>query len=332
MHAHVFVAGTFDHLHRGHEKLLREAVRAGKKVTVGLTSNAFVAAHKPGYAGASYEKRHESVATWLAQKGYAHKATIIAIDDPYEPAASDPSLDALVVTAQNRPRGMEINAKRSSRGLSSLVLLEVPIVAAQDTRDISSTRIRNGEIDKKGNLVLPDSLRPELQQPLGRILTNKEQIKDALARNAGVLFITCGDVATKTLLNVGVVPTLAIVDWRVERKPYIKNKKEIVAAYPAKKRIVSGPGYIARAAVDAISAWGGAPMPLLLEIDGEEDLLTIPALASAPVGSVLYYGQPAGELWACGPIHGGGLVEVVVTPQKKKEAEALLTRFTTASR
>ncbi len=226
MHAHVFVAGTFDHLHRGHEKLLREAFRAGEKVTVGVTSNAFVAAYKPGYMGSPFATRKKSVVTWLAKKGHADKVTIIAINDPYEPASSDSTLDALVVTPQNRLRGEEINAKRASRGLSPLVLLEVPIVPAQDTRDISSTRIRNGDIDKKGNLILPDSLRPELQQPLGRILTNKEQIKDALAHNTGDLFITCGDVATKTLLDAGVVPTFAIVDWRVERKPYTKHKKD----------------------------------------------------------------------------------------------------------
>lgn len=332
MHAHVFIAGTFDDLHRGHEALLSAAIQAGRNVTVGITSDTFVAAYKPGYTGSSFVTRQKNVGTWLAKKGYANKTTIIAIDDPYEPASSDPSLDALVVTPQNRARGEEINAKRVSQGLSALVLLEVPIVPAQDTRDISSTRIRNGEIDKKGNLVLPDSLRPELQQPLGRILTNKEQIKDALANHTGALFITCGDVATKTLLQVGVVPTLAIVDWRVERKPYTKYKKEIVAAYPTKKRIASGPGYIASAAIEVISSWGNAPAPLLLEIDGEEDLLTIPALVAAPLGSILYYGQPAGELWACGPIHGGGLVEVVVTREKKKEAEVLLTRFTTETR
>lgn len=332
MHAHVFVAGTFDHLHRGHEILLRQAFRAGKKVTVGLTSNAFVAAYKPGYTGLFFATRKKHVGTWLTKNGHRDNATIIAIDDPYEPASSDPSLDALIVTPQNRVRGEEINAKRASRGLSPLVLLEVPIVAAQDTRDISSTRIRNGEIDSKGNLILPDSLRPELQQPLGKMLTDKEHIKDALASHAGALFITCGDVATKTLLQAGAMPTLAIVDWRVERKPYTKYKKEIIAAYPTITRIASGPGYIAKAALDAISAWGKAPVPLLLEIDGEEDLLTIPALAAAPVGSILYYGQPAGELWACGPIHGGGLVEVVVTHQKKQEAEELLTRFTTGSR
>lgn len=332
MHTHVFVAGTFDHLHRGHEKLLGEAFRAGEKVTVGVTSNAFIAAYKPGYTGASFEKRQKSVITWLAKKGYTNKATIIAIDDPYEPASSDPSLDGLVVTAQNRARGEEINAKRTSRGLSPLVLLDVAIVPAQDTRDISSTRIRKGEIDTKGNLVLPDSLRPELQQVLGRLLTSKEAIQQSLARNEGAMFITCGDIATKTLLDEGMAPTLAIVDYRVERKPYEKYKKQLGAAYETKMRIVSGPGYIAKNAVDAVNRWGKAPSPLLLEIEGEEDLLTIPALVAAPTGSVLYYGQPAGALWACGPEMGGGLVEVVVTETMKNQAAELLARFTTESR
>ena len=52
-------------------------------------------------------------------------------------------------------------------------------------------------------------------------------------------------------------------------------------------------------------------------VDGEEDLLVLPVLEYAPIGSILYYGQP-----------GKGIVEVVVTNTVKKEAKNLLSRFT----
>jgi len=53
-----------------------------------------------------------------------------------------------------------------------------------------------------------------------------------------------------------------------------------------------------------------------LVVDGEEDLLALPAIIHAPRGSILYYGQP-----------NKGLACVIVTNEKKHEALALLARF-----
>lgn len=56
---------------------------------------------------------------------------------------------------------------------------------------------------------------------------------------------------------------------------------------------------------------------MLLLVDGEEDLLALPAIVHAPIGGVVYYGQPQ-----------QGLVEVMVTEEKKREVLALLKQFT----
>jgi len=53
-----------------------------------------------------------------------------------------------------------------------------------------------------------------------------------------------------------------------------------------------------------------------LIIDGEEDLLVLPVVQYAPIGSVVYYGQP-----------GEGLVKVVVTKEKKRQVVALVAQF-----
>ena len=42
MYKHVFVAGTFDGLHAGHQAILVRACADGERVTVGLTSDEFV--------------------------------------------------------------------------------------------------------------------------------------------------------------------------------------------------------------------------------------------------------------------------------------------------
>jgi len=70
-------------------------------------------------------------------------------------------------------------------------------------------------------------------------------------------------------------------------------------------------------AIEVMKKWASHPEEkLVLAISGEEDLLALPAIAYAPVGAVVYYGQP-----------GKGVVEVVITAEKRNQAIALLTKF-----
>lgn len=321
MYAHVFVAGTFDGLHKGHRFLLSEAFRHGEKVTIGLTSDAFIGKFKilnSQFSIQSQNQRKKELVTWLKKEGYMERATIVSISDPYEPAASLGEVDALVVTPETRKRGEEINQMREARGLKPLTLIEVPIVNAQDGTAISATRVRNGEIDRHGRLVMPESLRPALQKPLGRVCSGKA-IDEAIRASKGKLIIAVGDVTTKAFLDAGRVPDVSIIDGRVGRRPY-KESRSIMAQlrkgvpFEANRQIKSGPGYISRSAIEAIRR----RIPLI-EIRGEEDLLVLPAVIHAPLDAMVYYGQP-----------DEGMVEVVVTPEIKKTAEKLLKRFSTA--
>ena len=148
MYHHVFVAGTFDGLHAGHREFLARAFAEGEKVTIGLTSDAFVKKFKVQSIKCkvnSHEERRAQLVVWLEQQDFLARATIIAIDDPDEPAASMPDLDALVVTSDTRKRGERINELRMGSTplpLSPLTLIEIPMVEAQDGVPISSTRLR----------------------------------------------------------------------------------------------------------------------------------------------------------------------------------------------
>lgn len=329
MYSHVFVAGTFDGLHKGHEIVLRAAFAQGEKVTIGLTSNNFVQNFKTGKEIAPFNTRKTQLKQWLAEKKLIDRSQVIAIDDPYEPAVSDPQVEALVVTAQNKHRGEEINQKREERGLKPLILVEVPLVPAEDGQPISTTRVRNGEIDREGRLVMPESLRPRLQLPLGQVLTGSE-ITASFSRHPRQLVIAVGDMAAKTLFDAGVVPGLAIVDYRVGRQPF--HELEPHLAQIPQFKVKSGPGYISQEAMETISQWfkqlaaAGEVKPTAIIVDGEEDLLTLPVVISAPIGSVVYYGQPPAAAWACGPLREG-LVEVEVTKDKQQEAIELLGQF-----
>jgi len=311
MYSHVFVAGTFDRLHKGHEAILRAAFAEGERVTIGLTSDDFVKKYKTNISVGSFEKRKQYLEEWLKEKKYTY--TIIPIDDPIAPADTA-SFDALIVTSVNRDRGEEINKQRSINGLKIIDLVEIPMVAAQDAQPISSTRIRNGEIDQIGRLILPDNLRPELSKPLGNVL-NGDAIGSSIENHRSGIIITVGDITTTIVLTAGVVSNLLIIDFLVNRKQYETNIDNLQVY---RKNIVSGPGYIAKDAIAFIQKWRMHPTEkVVLVVTGEEDLLTLPAVAYGPLGAVVYYGQP-----------NHGLVEVVITDEKQREATTLLAKFT----
>jgi cytidyltransferase-like protein len=320
MYHHVFVAGTFDGLHKGHIALLMRAFVEGEKVTIGLTSDQFIRRYKSQITNPNDQtKRKKAVDQWLITQGFVDRAKIIFIDNPYEPAASMKELDALIVTRENRKTGERINVLRQGSTLSSLALIEVPMVAAEDGRSISSTRMRNGEIDHNGRLVMPESLRATLGSPLGTVLKGVA-VTASIERSCKKTIITVGDIATKTFLDAGIIPTLSIIDGKVGRKPFA----EVVNRLRPARSVQSGPGFISREAIEAIRSCLphqriGASTHQVLFIDGEEDLLVLPVIIHAPVGALVCYGQP-----------GKGMVEVVITSETKKTAEKLLRQFSIA--
>ena len=68
MYNHVILGGTFDHIHRGHEALLRKAFVIGKKVTIGLTSDVYVRNSKISNSNV-YEVRNKQLEMWLKKQG-----------------------------------------------------------------------------------------------------------------------------------------------------------------------------------------------------------------------------------------------------------------------
>jgi len=316
MYTHIAVGGTFDGMHKGHRHFLTNAFESGRHVTIGLTSQMYIRKYKRGKGVSPYSRRYQVLTTWLRSQGLSSRVTIVPLHDSYGPTLLAEGFDAIVVTRDNKHVGHEINKRREKRGLPPLVVVEIDLIAAKDTRPISSTRIRKGEIDESGTLVLPDNLRPELQKPLGAVLADGE-IETSVRKNRDTITISVGDIATQTLFSFGVQPSLAIIDLYVQRKPYQSFE---AYKFPKKYHIVrvkSGPGFIAKRAVRMIRQWSkDVKKRTVIVVNGEEDLLAIPAIIHAPVGSILYYGQP-----------GQGLVEVVVSKEKKNEVGTLLTRF-----
>lgn len=320
MHSHIFVAGTFDHLHNGHKAVLERAVIEGENITVGITSEQFLHTYKPqvfehGQSPQLFEERKHNVETYVQTILEQGTVEYISIDNPLSPADTNPSYDAIIITNDNKLTGEEINKKRQEKSLSLLTLIEVDKIPASDGADLSSTRIRLGEIDTNGTLILPESLRESLKEPLGDVYPH-EQAQQAFSHHDKQLFITVGDMTTMHAREQGILPDLCVIDYLVERKPF-KTWEDFHFPEGMKQvELVSGPGFIAPETWHILQAWESNREPTVIQVKGEDDLLVLPIISFLPQGSLVFYGQP-----------GEGIVRVEVTDHVQEVIQNLLQAF-----
>lgn len=136
MYRLVAMGGTFDVLHRGHRKLLKQAFSIGRKVMIGITSEKFARElHKPHKVD-SYAKRKRDVERLLSRWGVLSRAKIVPLHDRYGPTVRVSGIQALVVSRRTFRTAYEINAKRRARGLKSLVIDPIDLILAEDKRPI----------------------------------------------------------------------------------------------------------------------------------------------------------------------------------------------------
>jgi pantetheine-phosphate adenylyltransferase len=149
----VAVGGTFDELHRGHKTLLNKAFEVGEKVLIGLTSDEFVAKLSKPHKTASYDARLRELKTFLESMGLAGRFEIVPLHDPFGSTISGEGLEALVVSKETQKTALAINQKRQQTGLAPLKIFTIDMVPAENKIPISTTRIRNGEIDRNGHIL-----------------------------------------------------------------------------------------------------------------------------------------------------------------------------------
>lgn len=154
----VATGGTFDHLHRGHVALLARSFALGDMVVIGVTSDAF--ASKQGKSpDQSYLERVEALERFLRSKFPGRRYLITKLDDYFGPGIESPKVGAIIVTRETAVRVPIANSLRRAKGYPPLVTEIVDHVRADDGRPISSTRIRKGEIDAEGRVLIPGTRR-----------------------------------------------------------------------------------------------------------------------------------------------------------------------------
>ena len=144
----VAVGGTFDHFHKGHEKLLNKAFEIGNCIMVGVTSNEF-GGRKGNIEPCS--KRMSELEEFLQR--FDSRYTLKRLEESYGPTIDDPQMDAIVVSRETEPVADKINEIRQEKGIKPLKIFVIGWVLAEDGKPISSTRIRKGEIDRNGKVL-----------------------------------------------------------------------------------------------------------------------------------------------------------------------------------
>ncbi len=318
----IALGGTFDHFHKGHEHFLNNAFSISEKVLIGITSDVYILKNKEKDLFETLETRKKTVLTFLKKKNLFKKAEIVVIENRFGPTLTDKEIDAIFVHKESVEIAKLINLKREKNKLKKLKIVLTSIILAGDKEKISSKRIRNGEMNRngeiyirndwlKGKLLLPDNLRKELIKPFGKILKNNFTFKTKYG------FSTVGDITTIKANKKKKTPLIAVFDFLVKREKTFKNIKELGFEKEEKVvRVVNPAGTITSNLFKVIISAFKKKKKKLLLVKGEDDLAVLPLILCAPLNFYIYYGQP-----------NQGIVEIMITEEVKEKAYKLALKF-----
>ena len=164
--------------------------------------------------------------------------------------------------------------------------------------------------------VVPEDLKDTLKRHIGR-LVDEYGLLNLLKKEKCI--VSVGDRVTYTLLSHGFTPMVCIVDYILERKSYPVEMKKAIQGYACQRiQVKNPPGTI----TDEL--WNTIEMvfknlqngPFCIEVDGEEDLASLAAIALAPEGVTVIYGLP-----------NKGVVVVKATEAHKQKVNEVLKKM-----
>ena len=137
-------------MHLGHESLLRTAFSLSEEIIIGLTSDGRAKINRSEEYINPYSERLESLNDFVSSN-FKGNYSIVELNDNWGPGVFDESLNAIIVSEETEKVAIELNVNRKLKGFKELEIVVIPLVLAKDGRRISSTRIRNKEINIEGS-------------------------------------------------------------------------------------------------------------------------------------------------------------------------------------
>jgi uncharacterized protein (UPF0218 family) len=187
-----------------------------------------------------------------------------------------------------------------------------------DPSDVSHLPKNN----KKVIRLLTDELRKELKKPQGLLIEGPfeetmEKLKKLIDKEKPSRIISVGDIVSLQMIKHGIALNVLIVDNKTMRKPIqpitVKVDQTLHAENP--------PGAITDEAWATIKLAIGQKGRTKVVVDGEEDLLTIVTVLSAPEDALVVYGQPH-----------KGVVAVKVTQETKEKMHRIVDAMEESSK
>ena len=298
------LGGTFDRLHDGHRALILGTSLECDHLQIHVTSDSMITDKDPLIQ--DIDTRLKQLQEMLIQESI--NASLHVLHDKYGPAVSLEKCSVIGCTEETLSSCEEINKIRMKGGLSPLRIVKIGHILDEGGQILSSSRIRSGIVDQNGKFWLNDSettldysmpkiLDEELKQPMGKLFPGPiedpsvamdlalETISDELK------IIAVGDVTVYSLQIAKREVWISVIDGMTHRTKWDKFEQIDLKA----KLLINAknpPGMLTNSIFEACSKATSQSENVTILVDGEEDLVPIPLILMAPLGTILLYGQP----------------------------------------
>ncbi|MEM4006505.1 MAG: DUF359 domain-containing protein [Nitrososphaerota archaeon] len=169
----------------------------------------------------------------------------------------------------------------------------------------------------KSKIVFTEEMKEKVRKPIGELIKDRYpdivtiKLKNIIEESRPSLVVAVGDFTSSQLYKHSVNVDIYIVDEKIERR---KTTLNIPMDNFNVIECVNEAGTISPDAVEKIDkVLREHKKNTIIKVDGEEDLLTLAVILSAPENSIVIYGQP-----------GEGAVIVKVSRELKEKMLEIL--------
>ncbi len=314
----VGMGGTFDHMHAGHQAFLKFAASLADEIWVGVTTNELTRTKKFFQMIEPFETRSANVTQFLAQEQIPSK--VFPLADPCGPTLQGSPVEAIIVTELTKAGGDFINQCRVNLQLLALPIEVCELLRDQKNEYLSSTRIRQGLVNRQGQVyslcleqgvMLNDQQKAFFREKRGQVVLQPT--------NHYLYTYVVGDMVLETFIQNNWPYQIGVYDGFNQRQMF---QSPNLAQVKEDKGVANPAGQISREFVQHLMETQESlfksretifTAPFHVRVHGEEDLGAVILALVAPLGAVIYYGQP-----------NEGIIEMIVTEELKEQFYSIL--------